>query len=58
MIDKGAETLLHECWFVGQYGGGLPFYLGRTDPPPNVTLFNSIGVKINGNDHYVSDIVI
>ena len=57
-IDKGAETLIHECWFVGQYGEGLPFYGGRTQKPPDVTLFNSTAIQINGNDHFVSDVVI
>ena len=57
-INKGAEALIHECWFVGQYGHGLPFYGGRTKHPPDVTLFNSTAVQIDGNDHYVSDVVI
>ena len=57
-IVKGAEALIHECWFVGQYGGGLPFYGGRTQRPPSVELFNSTAIQINGNDHFVVDVVV
>eukprot|EP01050_Picozoa_sp_SAG11_P004355 SAG11_NODE_277_length_11302_cov_5.987146_5_plen_1278_part_00 len=59
-INHGAETLIHECWFVGQYGDGLPFFTPTEAParPPNFTLFNSTAIQINGNDHYVSDVVI
>ena len=56
-LTRGAETLIHNSWFVGQYGKGLPFY-NAAAPPPNVTLFNTTAVQINGNDHYVVDSVI
>jgi hypothetical protein len=58
-VNRGAETLIHECWFVGQYGPGLPFY-GKPParPAPDITLFNSTAIQINGNDHYVSDVII
>jgi hypothetical protein len=57
-INRGAEILIHECWFVGQYGSGLPFYSKPPAQPPSITLFNSTAIQINGNDHYVSDVVI
>jgi hypothetical protein len=48
-VDKGAEVIIHDSWLCG---------MGNAGHDDNGTFATSVGIQINGNDHYIVDSVI
>eukprot|EP01060_Flectonema_neradi_P032389 TRINITY_DN513_c16_g1_i1.p1 TRINITY_DN513_c16_g1~~TRINITY_DN513_c16_g1_i1.p1 ORF type:complete len:465 (+),score=98.69 TRINITY_DN513_c16_g1_i1:37-1431(+) len=46
-IDGGHETMVSNCWLS-------EYYYSETSHPPG----NSIGIHVNGNDHYITNVIV
>jgi len=52
-IDLGHEVMVHQSWFMEYYWTEVAIPL-----PSYMKDSKSIGVQINGNDHFVSDVIV
>lgn len=53
-IDGGHEVMVQQAWFAEHYWSEITF----PTLPPYVNTSTSIAIQINGDDHYVTDVIV